>query len=326
MPDPFDILDALTPERFCSGEVLASRHGVSRMAVWKAIRRLESLGVPIEKVRGRGYRLARPVERLRVDEIRRSTAQDCLVMLDELQVVPLLDSTNRHLSAAYAPDRPARAAVLAEFQTDGRGRRGRRWISPFAANIYLSLRWQFHAPAAALGLLSLAVASELAAELARLGLSGHGVKWPNDLYWQGRKLGGLLLELSGEQQGPCAVVIGLGLNWSMPVAVAAEIDQPWTDIQTAMGSEAPGRNALAGRALTALIAACQRYAQSGFEGFAEQWEAHDLVRGRLVDVHHGGRVTRGRALGIDTQGRLELACEDRVLSFSSGEVSVRAAP
>ncbi|HDP90132.1 MAG TPA: biotin--[acetyl-CoA-carboxylase] ligase [Thioalkalivibrio sp.] len=323
MPDPFDILDDLACERFCSGETLAARHGVSRMAIWKAVQRLVALGVAVDTVRGRGYRLAHPIERLDPARIRAAAGAAALARLDALEVLSSVGSTNQHLASSFQPEQPDRVVVFAEHQAAGRGRRGRQWASPFAANLYLSLRWQFQLPTASLSLLSLAVASELATMLAQEGLADHGIKWPNDIYWRGRKLGGLLLELAGEQQGPCTVVIGLGLNWRMPALAAEGIDQPWVDLTTALGEQRLERNYVAGRALHALVCACDRYEAEGFEGFVAQWHAHDLVRGRVVDVHQGERISRGRAIGIDAQGRLEVECEDGVRCFSSGEVSVR---
>lgn len=323
MLNPFELLFDLSSTEFTSGEDLARARGVSRMAVWKAVQRLVEQGVPVDAVRGRGYRLADGIELLEEARILASLGADVAAVLDELQLVPSVDSTNAYLARTVSCGEETRMAVLAEHQGAGRGRRGRRWESPFGANIYLSLRWQFQLPAASLALLSLAAASELAAVLEAEGLSGHGVKWPNDLLWRDRKLGGLLLELSGEQQGPCAVVIGLGLNWRMPQASSRQIDQPWVDLVTAFGGDAEGRNHLAGRALAALVRACLRFESQGFEAFVEQWERFDLMRGRDINVHIGDAVRQGCALGIDDKGRLAVDFDGSVDYFTSGEVSVR---
>lgn len=323
MPDPFDLLFDLSADHFTSGEALARQHGVSRMAVWKAIQRLSDLGVPVDSVRGRGYRLAERIELLDPTVIVEALDDRYHAVLDHLEVLPSIRSTNAHLVTRYSCEDSTRAAVFAEHQSAGRGRRGRAWESPFGANLYLSLRWQFELPAASLGLLSLAVASEVAWVLAEEGLRGHGVKWPNDLFWEGRKLGGLLLELAGEQQGPCGVVIGLGLNWKMPANVAQRIDQPWADLVSALGSEPSSRNRLAGRVLSALVSACLKFESSGFDAFREQWTRFDAISGQEVRMLLGDREVYGRALGIDSEGRLEVATEAGVERFSSGEVSVR---
>ena len=323
MLDPFDVLLDLSPAGFISGEVLAQRHGVSRMAVCKAVKRLAELGIAVDSVRGRGYRLTDPVELLDPARVTQALGEGNHAVLDALEILPSVGSTNAHLMRRYDCADPARVAVLAEHQTAGRGRRGRAWESPFGANLYLSLRWQFQLPAAALGLLSLAVASEVAAVLEAEGLSGHGVKWPNDILWGDRKLGGLLLELAGEQQGPCGVVIGLGLNWKMPSAAAGRIDQPWVDLVSALGHESGGRSHMAGRMLSALVSACSRFENGGFEGFRAQWARFDAVSGRPVRVHLGEHVHQGQARGIDEEGRLEVETGQGVERFASGEVSIR---
>ena len=325
MLNPFDLLLDLSPTRFQSGEALARAHGVSRMAVWKAMRRLMALGIGIESVRGRGYRLAAEIELLEVARIHAALGDDLMAVLDGIEVLPTIRSTNAYLMSAIRPEDPGRVAVFAEHQEAGRGRRGRVWHSPFGANLYLSLRWQFQLPAASLGLLSLAVATELAQILEGEGVEGHGLKWPNDLLWNGRKMGGLLLELAGEQQGPCAVVIGLGLNWRMPPEAGNGIDQPWVDLQHVLRDAACTRNRLAGRALAALVSSCLKFEAHGFEAFREQWTRYDLLQGQQVNVHLADTVYTGRALGIDDSGRLEVERDGQVTPFTSGEVSVRPA-
>jgi BirA family biotin operon repressor/biotin-[acetyl-CoA-carboxylase] ligase len=324
MLDPFDLLFDLSADRFTSGEWLARRHGVSRMAVCKAVKRLSALGVEVASVRGRGYRLTDPIELLDPLRVSKGLGERNHAVLDVLEFLPSVGSTNAYLMGGYDCADPARVAVLAEHQTAGRGRRGRLWESPFGANIYLSLRWQFQMPAAALGLLSLAVASEVAHVLESEGLSGHGVKWPNDILWCDRKLGGLLLELAGEQQGPCGVVIGLGLNWKMPASVAGRIGQPWVDLVSALGHESGGRSHIAGRMLSALVSACSKFEASGFEAFRAQWARFDAVSGREIRVHVGDCVRLGQARGIDAEGRLEVETGQGLERFASGEVSIRA--
>lgn len=323
MLDPFDVLLGLSSDRFTSGEALARQHNVSRMAICKAVQRLSALGIEVDSLRGRGYRLSERVELLDPGRIADALGERHHAVLDDLEILPTVASTNAHLMRRYGCEDSARAAVFAEHQSAGRGRRGRAWESPFAANLYVSLRWQFELPAASLGLLSLAAASELALVLAEEGVSGHGVKWPNDLLWDGRKLGGLLLELAGEQQGPCGVVIGLGLNWKMPATAAQRIEQPWADLVSALGPVPSTRNRIAGRVLSALVSTCLKFEASGFEPFKEQWDRFDLISGQEVRMLLGEREILGRALGIDVEGRLEVHTDRGVDRFASGEVSVR---
>ena len=118
----------------------------------------------------------------------------------------------------------------AEQQTAGRGRRGREWISPFGRNLYVSTVWEFTQGAAALEGLSLAVGVAVAQALKGLGLPEVQLKWPNDIQHEGKKLGGVLLEMVGDASRQCQVVVGIGVNVAMPGAAANAIDQAWTDI------------------------------------------------------------------------------------------------
>ena len=323
MFDPFDLLSDLSSTAFTSGAALAERRNVSRMAIWKAIDRLRSEGVPVNAVRGRGYRLARPIELLSPSLLKARLDPVTRTRVAHLDVFISVPSTNAHLMRQYGPRDRELAVCLAEHQSAGRGRRGRLWESPFGANLYLSVRRQFQRPASELALLSLAVAAQLALSLEQLGLAGHGIKWPNDLYWQGAKLGGLLLELAGETDGPCSVVVGLGLNLGMPRENHARIGQPVADLADAFGDDLPPRNEVAAELITALITACDQFEARGFGGYQAVWERFDLLTGREIDVHEADGIRHGLALGIDAAGCLRVQIDGQEVSLVSGEVSVR---
>jgi len=264
-----------------------------------------------------------------------------------LQQLTLLDqthSTNDVLLEMSAEKRHAHA-VLADQQTAGRGRRGRRWQSPAGSNIYFSLGWNFAGTAKDSSCLPLAVGVSAVRALERLGLAGVGLKWPNDIWAEGRKLGGILLE-SKAVAGGLFTVAGIGLNVAMPsesVPVGA-IEQPWTSVFEQLGIEpelGPGvspnvgtgsglRNRLAGLLLDEMLACFGQFAINGFRSFQADWQRLDVLRGQFVTVSHAGRKISGTAKGIDEQGRLMViaqtsAGEQQVLHFDSGEVSVRPA-
>jgi len=218
----------------------------------------------------------------------------------------------------------AGAVVLAEQQLAGRGRRGRAWYSPFGKNIYLSLGWNFERSMSGFVCLPLVVALAVARCLSHAGLKGHCVKWPNDLMIGPRKLGGCLIEVQGETQGPSLAVAGVGINVDMPASAAnAHIDQPWTDVQ----EQLPGcsRNTLVALLLDALVAHLSQFAEQGFEPFAAEWARWDGLKGKTIDVTGAGDRLSGTMAGIDARGALILETSHGIEHLHSGEVSVRAA-
>lgn len=307
-----------------SGEVIARALGVSRAGVWKAaVRVRERLGVAIEAVRGRGYRLAAPLELLDAGRILKELDAQGQPPLARFEIYDRIDSTNAHLMAAARAGAPSGTVCLAELQTAGRGRRGRSWISPFAANLYLSLLWRYPLAPAVLGGVSLAAGVAVAKVLRDLGVRDLVLKWPNDLLWQRRKLGGLLMELGGEAQGPSFLVVGLGINLRMPAEPGRAIDQPWTDLASILGERLPGRNLLAARLIAALSVALEGYGRHGLGPFVADWDAFDGLRGEPVRLQLGERVIEGTHAGIALDGALRLVTADGIQSYHAGEVSLR---
>ena len=314
------LLRRMADGRFHSGEALGAELGVSRAAVWKTLRGLEAYGLDVQAVPGRGYRLAEPLELLDRRAIRGRVGPDGQDLLTGLEVRPVVDSTNA-LLRRRAQELPGGYACLAEYQEAGRGRRGRDWVSPFGRNLYLSLTWHFDGGAADLSGLSLAVAVAVLRALRRNGVDGVGVKWPNDLLWQDRKLAGVLLEVTGEGNGPWRVVTGVGVNVCMPEGAAEAIDQPWVDVETVRAGL--GRNRLAGDLLDELLTAHATYARAGFEPFREDWRAADCIAGREVVLHTGADSLAGRARGVDDSGALLLEAAGAMQRCVAGEVSLR---
>lgn len=243
--------------------------------------------------------------------------------LASLTVLARVDSTNRFLMEGEAFDGPRVHACVAETQTAGRGRRGRVWISPQGANLYLSVLRSFTtAPETLLGL-SLAVGVAVARAMTSAGVNGVALKWPNDILLGGKKLGGILLETSGGSAGPSRVVCGIGVNVDMPGDAGAAIDQAWTDL--ASHGINPGRNRLAACVLAEVIAAQTRFIEAGFEVFRHEWEALDAFRNAQVELHAGTSRRRGTARGVDDTGALLLEIDGRCERVMSGDVSLRVA-
>lgn len=305
-----------------SGEALAQSLGVSRAAVWKKIEALRALGLEIEGRAGSGYALARPLERLDAARLNAALASSTRAALRDLRVVAVIDSTNAVLRAEAA-HLASGSLLLAEAQTAGRGRRGRAWASPFAAGFLGSLFWRFERGLADLGGLSLAVGIALAEAWRAHGLDVR-VKWPNDLWIDGRKLAGLLVEAGGEFHGPSHVVVGLGLNIALPSTLRDALDQPVTDLGSHL-SAPMSRHAAVAACIDALVAALAEFERAGFAPFVARWAAVDALADRAVTVHEAHGDWAGIARGIDDRGRLQVEANGRLRGVDAGEISIRLA-
>lgn len=234
-----------------------------------------------------------------------------------------IDSTNAWLLAQAEQGADSGTCVLAEHQSAGRGRRGRTWYSPFGANLYLSLLWRFDAGAAALATLSLAAGVAIAEALVTLGVAQPTLKWPNDIHYQGRKLGGLLIEIAGERQGPSRAVLGLGLNLHMPAGTGARIDQPWIDLADILQADLPNRNTIAALCIDRLSAMLAAFPETDPADLLDAWRRFDGYRDRPADLQFGTQSIAGIYRGIDAQGALVLETDAGERRFSAGEIRFR---
>lgn len=316
------LLSILADGQFHSGEVLGQALGISRAGVWKHLQTLKARGIEIDSVPGKGHRLTVPIELLSEAQIRASLSETARERLRGLELHQQIDSTNSELRRRAAA-LPSAFACIAEAQTAGRGRSNRTWLSPYARNLYLSLLWRFDAGPDALAGLSLAVGVAVLRALRRLGVADAGLKWPNDLLWQGSKFAGTLIEMSGEACGNCSVVIGIGINVRMPRALGAPIDQAWTDLATITGT-IPSRNRLAGTLLSELIEMLAGFERKGLAPLLEEWRRYDILRDSPVTVTTPHGELSGIARGIDTGGALLVEEGGIIKRYLSGDVSLRA--
>lgn len=319
---PKHILDLLSDSGFRSGQELGDYLGISRSAVWKRLQALKLKGVFVEAVPGKGYRLTQQLELLDHDKVVAAIGPVSRSYLQRLEIFDEIDSTNRYMMQKARSDGLTGEVCLAECQTQGRGRRGRPWVSPYASNVYLSLLWRFNKSPSELGGLAIASGVAVGRCFAELGVGDFGLKWPNDVVWQERKLVGILLEMSGEASGPCAIVAGVGLNVSMRPDAARAIDQPWTDLTSVLGI-ALSRNRLAGLLLKHLLAAFAAYELHGLAPFAEQWQQWDCTKDKHVQLIFPHQTISGIARGIDSAGGLRLEHNGSITTYHGGEVSLR---
>lgn len=321
------IIRRLADGELHSGADLAQALDISRAAVWKAVHKAgEVLGLEIRSVRGRGYRLAVSLDLLDSERILATLSRQARHRIKRLEVYADIDSTNSHLMREGQVGAPSGTLCLAERQRAGRGRRGRTWISPFGTNIYFSLLWRYPFGPGVLGGLSLAAGTAVAGVLEAEGVSGIGLKWPNDVLWNRRKLAGLLLEIAGEAQGPSLVVLGLGLNIQLPAAQATAIDQPWADLDSVAGLDTISRNRLAARLAECFTDTMVCYGSNGLGPFLPEWERFDRYRGEAVEIRLADQSFSGIHAGVTPEGALRLNTDGGIRTFQAGEVSLRLEP
>jgi len=324
------ILDILKDGNFHSGESLGEALGCSRTAVWKRLQKLEILGLDIESIKGTGYRVAGGFELLEAQLIKSQLTEMAAAELADLEVFKSIDSTNKYAREKAEQAPASGSVVLAEQQSAGRGRRGKTWVSPFAANIYLSIVWDFEQGAQALEGLSLAVGVAVKRALNAQGVNGVQLKWGNDIYVEGQKLGGILLEMIGDPAGQCSVIVGVGINVAMPETQGSDIDQEWTDIRSQLQkypdgeNQRPSRNKLAASLISEIVMLLRDFQAQGFSMYRDEWQAADAFFGQEAVISTPKQSITGIVKGVDQNGALRLQLENgKIDTFIGGELSLR---
>jgi BirA family biotin operon repressor/biotin-[acetyl-CoA-carboxylase] ligase len=296
--------------------------------VWKAAKALRTLGSTVHAVRNRGYCLSAAGEPLDAARIREALSRALRVRLRHMEVAWTVTSTNTVLLERGPPPQGESDVALAEFQSAGRGRRGRAWFAPPGGAVCLSMSWTFAQVPRDVGSLSLAIGVCVLRALGHLGIADLQLKWPNDVLRGDAKLGGILIELRAEAAGPACVVIGIGLNVALGAALAAQISATGTAAAdlTQAGVPRPARNAIAAQVIESCIAGLLDFERDGLRTFMDEWRHADALRGRTITVSNGDERTRGLARGIDVTGALLVEAPQGVRKFVAGEVSVRPLP
>ncbi|WED26577.1 bifunctional biotin--[acetyl-CoA-carboxylase] ligase/biotin operon repressor BirA [Vibrio sp. DW001] len=307
------IIKLLSFGEFVSGELLGAELGISRAAIGKQIKGIMSWGLDIYSVQGKGYRLSKPIQLLDKNTIEHLTSK-------KVELIPVIESTNQYLLDNTEAIESG-SVCIAEYQSNGRGRRGRQWVSPFGSNIYLSMYWRLEAGMAASVGLSLVVGVAIVEALESIGIHGIKLKWPNDLYYQDKKLAGILVEMNGQAGGAANLVIGMGMNIDMPEAIEG-IDQPWTSLSQVI-DEQPDRNLLVATLINTWNTTLEKYEFEGMNGITERWNRLDNFIGRPARLIIGNREIQGIVRGINDQGAILLETENEVKSYIGGEISLR---
>jgi BirA family biotin operon repressor/biotin-[acetyl-CoA-carboxylase] ligase len=316
----FLALRALADGRFHSGEEIARSLGRSRATLSEALKAAAAMGVEIFSVPGRGYRLAEPIEfldaALLADSVGAAGAR--VVVADEI------DSTSTRLMAMAADGAHSGTCLAAEWQSAGRGRRGRSWVSALGGSLTFSLLWRFDRGAGHLAGLSLAVGAAVARSLSAQGVARAQVKWPNDVLVDFRKIAGILVETTGDIQGPSVAVVGVGVNYRLGERSLEGIDQAVTDV-VQCARPAPSRNALLAALLAELAATLRRFEITGFASERDSWRSLHAYRGRAVRVLPAHEPAFDATVAdVAPDGALVVTLPDgRSLALASAEISLR---
>ncbi len=319
----FQALRRLADGRFHSGEEMARSFHRSRATLSEALKRAPEMGIELFSVPGKGYRVAEPIEFLDAQAI--AGELDKYHVRVHLEIVDEIESTSTRLLEMAAAGAPSGTCLCAEWQSLGRGRRGRSWVSRLGGSLTFSLLWRFERGAGHLGGLSLAVGEALARALAKCGVDRVQVKWPNDVVVDFRKLAGILVETSGEMQGPSVAVIGVGVNYRLSERVLDRIDQPTVDVWQCAPTP-PSRSELLATILATLATSLEAFDRTGFAASREAWRSMHAYQGRRV------RVTSAREAPFDAEvvdvapdGALIVSTPDgRTVPLASAEITLRA--
>ena len=318
------ILNALNQGGFVSGQALGEQLGISRAAISKHVQSLQDMGLDIFKVTGKGYRLNNYAGLLNQSKIQQHyTALGAQTA--SVEVHPIIDSTNSELMRRIQSktELESGTVIVAEMQQAGRGRRGRVWQSPFGANLYYSYFWRLDDGIQAAMGVSIAVGLAVYDAIKTLYSIEVELKWPNDIYLNKQKLAGVLVELDGQPQGPCQLVIGIGINLQMPQSFSQHIDQAWTDLS--QHAQQLDKNQLVASLTYYLEQRLVQYRQTGLHAMYEQWNSLNAFAGECVELNTGHRSWRGICEGIDPQGGIRIRQDGEVKSYYGGEVSLRKA-
>lgn len=317
-PRAWQLLRLLADGEFHSGEVLAKQLGVSRATVFNDLASVT--GVQLQRIRGRGYRLAGGWQPLDKNEI-----EHCLGSVASrfrIEVLQQAQSSNTELLRRV--NVPGGTVLAVELQTGGRGRIGRTWHSGLGNALTFSLSWRFDCGLNALSGLSLAVGVAILRALRRYKAAGVGLKWPNDILTPRGKLGGVLIEAQGDMYGPSLVVIGIGINCSLPMTIAQSINQPAVALDGVCAAP-PARNQLLAVLLQKLAEVLDEFSVSGFAVMRAEWEQNHAQQNLPIQLQMpDGTVVSGVARGVSDVGELILETAQGVRQFNAGEVGLRA--
>ena len=316
------LLEIISNGNVYSGQDLAASLNVSRAAIWKSIKHLQALGLEIRAIRGKGYQLLEKFEFLSKEEIRSMMTSKSKKSCKDIGVVFKTNSTNSYLLNQLDNESIHGSVVFAEYQLGGRGRRNKKWISPIGSGICFSVGWRFEVMPISLGLLSLYMGIAVARSLNSLKIKEVGLKWPNDIITTGHKIGGILLDIRGESTGPLDVIVGVGINYELPKYRLISVDQPIIDV-CSVSKKRFSRNMIAASLLSNVLEILHDLQTGANLNLLNEWRQFDYYIGKEATLILPNEKITGILKGVDEQGSLLMLVDGKLLSYRSGEVSLR---
>ena len=257
------------------------------------------------------------------ESIRQALASTSKARLERIEVFPKIESTNSYLLDEAVPRAGRFRVALADYQTAGRGRRDKRWLSPPGSGLCVSIAYTFTRRPDNLPALTLAIGIWVVRTLEGLGIDGAMLKWPNDIVAKERKLGGILTEIRGNDGA--SVVVGIGLNVDFEAAPPESFEAlqvgSIVDLRS-LGGTAPDRLRLTASLIDNLVYCMNLYEHEGIEPFQMNWRRYDWLKGKQVRVETSGGFVEGEADGVDSDGALLIAIGNKHQRIISGSVAL----
>ena len=317
-----ELLQLLVDGRIHAEVELAKKLSVSQDKIPSLMNSLHAYGLRSSRVADGAWQLTQAIELLQEEVLLSQINANVSGMRFHLELHQEIDSTNERLLNSALPIHGR--VVLAEYQTAGRGQLGKQWISPFGAGVNLSVGCCVEHWDNTLSKLSLATGVVVVDVLRKYAITDVKLKWPNDILWHGKKLGGILLETRGIGDGVYDIALGLGLNIAFPNVEYINIDQPWVDLAT-IQSSLPSRNELVASFASAILLLCKQYLSFGCKDSITSWRQYDYLKGKMVQLFTAGKIFSGQALGIDEQGALLLmSASGDIQKYTTGKVYLQA--
>lgn len=316
-----ELLTLLADGQFHSGVDLAKQLNVSRTTISKRVADWQLLGLDIDTVTGKGYRLQTPIDWLNQAKIYDFLPDNSQNLISEFSIQQIISSTNDFVAQSLQKKSQSGVVCLAEMQSAGRGRRGRTWLSPPAGTFYGSVGWVFNEGFQVVEGLSLAIGVAVIRALTACGVEGLQLKWPNDIVWNGKKLGGILIEMNAEVGGSCQVVVGVGINLALPQTVKKKIDQQVVDLREICPTL--NRQQVTAALIEHIVLVLSDYNIQGFQAYRSIWQQYDALWGLPVNVLGLAQTIEGIGAGIDEQGAFLIQTATGIEAISGGEVSIR---
>jgi BirA family biotin operon repressor/biotin-[acetyl-CoA-carboxylase] ligase len=310
------VVDILNDCKIHTGTHIAATLGISRTAVWKVIQRLKKYNIDVNSYH-QGYKIDFPLLLLDKKKIE-VLVNDPRV---KVEIVESLPSTNDYLKVKTPFENLH--FCFAEHQSKGRGRLGRSWGSPFGRNIYCSFSYSFNKDISELSGLSLAVGILVVRALESLFPALRPLlKWPNDIYLNNRKIGGILIDIVGEAHGNSKAVIGIGINVNMKDFDLNEVHQPWSSLEHTLNTKTD-RNVVIAQIIQSILQGLDVFLKKGMEPILSAWSHYDFLEGKRISLNTSGKITTGTSRGITKQGYLVLECSSgNIKTFSCGDTTL----